>query len=92
MTPPVGERWEKNDSTCREESWGGGGMSSPGQGAGESTYRRNDFTCTEEGEEGGEKVTPDVGSMIDRSGSILLRGENDPVRGANLLDQVHLWR
>ena len=32
-------------------------------------------------------MTPNVGSMIDRSGSILLRGENDPVRGANLLDQ-----
>ena len=24
-------------------------------------------------------MTPNVGSMIDRSGSILLRGENDPV-------------
>ena len=55
MTPPVGREVGENDSTCREEGWGGGGMSSPVQGVGESTYRRNDSTCTGEGEEGGER-------------------------------------
>ena len=46
MTPPVGRK---------VRGGGGGGMSSPGQGVGESTHWRNDSTCTGEGEEGGER-------------------------------------